>query len=414
MPLLVRNGLIIPAHVPLDPNEGWNAAHALAARLYPSPDSLMINNYPPLSFYLVRAVTSLTGDAIVAGRIIAMASFLLVCVGIAAVARGMGGNALLAALFFSATLLVASSYVGIDDPQMLGHAAQIMALLLLLRGRMMAAVLIFAISLFVKHNLLALPLASLWLCIGDRRAAGRFIMTGVAAVCLGLIAFRLVYGVNLWTQLASPRLSSFANLQTAAANLWWMPLLPLIAAFGVGKPWRGFCLVYAGIALLLGLAFSIGDGVDTNVFFDLTIACALIVGLTRWRVPATASVMPLAAGLVLTFGDNNSAYIRSFANQSGADIAFLRSRPGPALCDQLSLCLWAGKSAEVDVFNIGEAIKAGARDPAVLINLIRSHHFAVLQLEDLDALGPQVRDAITHSYRADHTDDNGTFFTPAL
>jgi len=29
--LLARNILAIPALVPLDPNEGWNAAHALAA-----------------------------------------------------------------------------------------------------------------------------------------------------------------------------------------------------------------------------------------------------------------------------------------------------------------------------------------------------------------------------------------------
>ena len=92
LPLLVRNGLMIPAHVPLDPNEGWNAAHAMAAQLYPLPGSLMVNNYPPLSFWLVRALTALSGDAIVAGRVIAMAGFLLACAGIAAAVRRMGGT----------------------------------------------------------------------------------------------------------------------------------------------------------------------------------------------------------------------------------------------------------------------------------------------------------------------------------
>ena len=69
--LLARDIIAVPAHVPLDPNEGWNAYHALAAMagrgLYPPPGALMINNYPPLSFFLVGALGRITGDMIVAG-----------------------------------------------------------------------------------------------------------------------------------------------------------------------------------------------------------------------------------------------------------------------------------------------------------------------------------------------------------
>src|ERR1700736_4104517 len=86
LPLLARNILAIPVLAPLDPNEGWNAAHALAAMagraLYPPPQSLMVNNYPPLSFYIVGALARLTGDAVIAGRILALLSFLAVCGGI--------------------------------------------------------------------------------------------------------------------------------------------------------------------------------------------------------------------------------------------------------------------------------------------------------------------------------------------
>jgi hypothetical protein len=416
LPLLLRNGLMIPAHVPLDPNEGWNAAHAMAAQLYPPPGSLMVNNYPPLSFILVRAVAVLTGDAIVAGRAIAFASFLLVCAGIATAVRAMGGDrrgAALSALFFAATLLVASDYVGMNDPQLLGHAVQIAALLILLRGRVTVAALLFAASLFVKHNLLALPLAAgLWLCLADRRAGLRFIIIGLAACGLGLIAFRLTYGTSLLAQLASSRLSSFANIQAAAAHLWWAPL-PVIAAFGLARGrWRSLCLVYAALAALLGVAFSAGDGVDANAFFDLAIALSLVLGLARWALPAAASALPLAAMLALHFSDNNFFFTRNFTAQSAHDIAFLRARPGPAVCDQLSLCLWAGKPATVDVFNMGEAILTGARDPAPLVAQIEARHFATLQLEDMNALGPQVRAAIARNYRTDHTDDNGVFLTP--
>jgi len=36
-----------------------------------------------------------------------------------------------------------------------------------------------------------------------------------------------------------------------------------------------------------------------------------------------------------------------------------------------------------------------------------------VQLEDRDALGPQVRAALDSHYRTHHSDDNGTFLTPA-
>jgi hypothetical protein len=419
--LLARNILAIPLLVPLDPNEGWNAAHALAAiaghALYPRSDSLMVNNYPPLSFYIVGELGRLTGDPVIAGRILSLIAFLATCGGIALVLRHMerGGRArLFAVLFFATTLLIASDYVGMDDPQLLGHALQLGALLLLLRGQSLAAAVIFAASLFLKHNLLALPLAaSAWLLWQDRQAGLRFILCGIAALGFGLLLFRLAYGVSLPAELASPRLISLANLRFAVMHLWWA-VLPLTALFALRGPWKDFCRIYAAAALTVGLVFSAGDGVDANGFFDLAIACALTLGQALDRAPALAalSAVPLPLFLVFNFSDNNFFFTRDFAGQSARDIAFLKSRPGPALCDQLSLCLWAGKGAEVDVFNVGEEIKTGNRDPAPLAGMIAARHFAVLQLQDRDALGPLVRAAIEKHYRPDHSDDNGSFLIP--
>lgn len=430
--LLARNALAIPAPVPLDPNEGWMAAHVLrllaGGPLYPPPSSLMVNNYPPLSFYPVAALTRLTGDAVVAGRLLAFASFLLLCGGIVAVARRLGAGwfgAGAGTLFFAATLLIASDYVGIADPQMLGHAVQMAALLLVLRDRVLAAALLFAVSLFVKHNLLALPLAcGLWLPPRDRRAGLRFIVSGLVFAGAGLAAFQIAFGAGLWSYLATPRQSSPDNLWTAIAHLWWA-LLPLPALWHARRLLR----IYAVLALLLGLAFSAGDGVDANAFFDLAIALSLALSMCS-PPPASASAqafdamhrppllaalapLPLLAFLALHFDDNNFFFTRAFAAQSKADIAFLRTRPGPALCSQLSLCLWAGKTAEVDVFNIGEAFQAHARDPAALTRQIAAHRFPVIQLDDTAALGPQVEAAIAHAYRRHHADDNGAWFTPA-
>jgi hypothetical protein len=152
-----------------------------------------------------------------------------------------------------------------------------------------------------------------------------------------------------------------------------------------------------------------------NVFFDLAIACALGLGLLAETGSARAALcaLPLPVFLALNFHDNNFFFTPDFRSQSARDIAFLESRPGPALCDQLSLCLWAGKGADVDVFNIGEQIKTGARDPSNLAAMIAARRFAALQLQDVSALGEPVRKEIELHYRADHSDDNGTFFIPS-
>ncbi len=419
--LLTRNIMAIPHHVPLDPNEGWNAAHALAAALYPTPQSLMVNNYPPLSFYLVRVLIRHGGDPVIAGRWISLAAFLGGGAGIAAVLRALEcqlRGIACALLFFAAVLLIGSDYVGMDDPQLLGHALQLAALLLLLRERPVVSALLFAVSFFIKHNLLAIPLASVaWLLLLDRRAGLEFLLWGMAFALSGLVAFQLDFGTGLLGQLASPRLSSFANLTTAVSHLWWM-ILPGVAIAGLWPDRSALlCTLYAAAALGLGLIFAAGDGVDANAFFDLAIALSLGLGLTieggRWPILAAASLLPLLLFLGFRFHDNNYFFTRSFAAESARDIAFLQSRPGPALCDQISLCLWAGKHAEVDVFNIGEQIKTGARDPGPLVQMIASRHFTVLQLQDLDSLGPAVGEAIRRNYRADHAGDNGTFLTSA-
>jgi hypothetical protein len=45
--------------------------------------------------------------------------------------------------------------------------------------------------------------------------------------------------------------------------------------------------------------------------------------------------------------------------------------------------------------------------------MIAAKRFAILQLQDLDWLGPSVRSSIEKNYRFHHSDDNGSFFTPA-
>src|SRR5262249_53367953 len=110
---------------------------------------------------------------------------------------------------------------------------------------------------------------------------------------------------------------------------------------------------------------------------------------------ASACVMALACGLALNW---DSAWLelppgRDEAESAEADIAFLKERPGAALCETLSFCYWAGKDAQVDVFNTGQAFATGARDDAALVRLVRARRYGALEFDSMKdfALGPRVK-----------------------
>lgn len=440
--LRVLSSLDLP--IPLDSNEGWNAYHAQTAmmvgRLYPGPDSFLFNNYPPLSFYLVGVFGRLVGDNIVAGRIASLLALAAIGAGIFTALRLMKAqawNAIFAVLTFIAGLLVFTDYVGMNDPQLLGHAVDVVGLVILLRepktaSTVFAAAFLMVLACFIKHNLVALPLAAaIWLAVFDRRNAIRFAASGAAIALLGLASFRASFGVGLLEQLASPRLYSFATLEESAESFLIWSGLPVIAAavlFGLRRSDRYvvFCALYTLIAVIVGTGFSGGAGVDLNVWFDAAIALSLSAGLaldrlTKWTPAlAMAFVFPLLAGLVLSCDSEwleQDFWLHPFAEEAESahrDIAFLKAQNGPVACEMLSLCYWAGKKAEIDVFNLGQAYATGARSDNDLIRLIEGRHYAALEFDSLTdfALGPGVRKALAGSYRIDHQDENGVFLVP--
>jgi hypothetical protein len=405
------------------------AGHAL----YPPAASYFVDNYPPLSFYVVGLLGRVTGDMIVAGRIGSLLSFLAVAAGIAWVVQIMGAGrqaAVLAALFFAAMLLVATDYVGMDDPQMLGHALDMAALLLLLRGRDWPAALVFVIAIFVKHNLVAMPLAAaLWLVLQDRHRGARFVAAGIVFSLLGLGAFRLVYGSSLLSHLASARMYSPALVESAVgAWLVWaaIPLFIVLRLAAIARRERfvQFALLYVVVAVAIGIAFSGGAGVDANVFFDADIALALGIALALERSGATWAaavlILPLLAGLYVasdsTWRDRDFWLHPMAADmaETQGDIAFLKARKGPALCETLAFCYWAGKDEEVDVFNVGQEIASGARSDYQLDCMLEGRAFSAIEFDSLDAfsLTPGLKRALLHAYRIDHADDEGVFLVP--
>jgi len=180
IPLLVALGALVyrsTLYIPLNYNEGWNAFQTAAAMygrvLYPPPNALITNNYPPLSFFIVGAVASVLGDAVFAGRAVSWLAFLAVAGLIGAILRRAGNDwfaALFGAMFFVGYAVVYfSNYVGMDDPQWLAHAVMMLGLYIYIRApeKPLSGVVtgvLMSVALFVKHNVVALPLVLfLWL-----------------------------------------------------------------------------------------------------------------------------------------------------------------------------------------------------------------------------------------------------------
>src|SRR6185312_9316077 len=400
-------------------NEGWNAYHAVAAMtggtLYPHAPSLMVNNYPPLSFFIVGAVGRLVGDMIVAGRVVSLVSALVAGWAVFAIARRMGIAAMLAlfaALLFLAKLLAASAYIGIDDPQMLGHALGCLGFL----------------AVVVKHMLVIQPLVLLiWLAIFDRKSALRFAAFGILFAGLGYLVSRIVLDDDLLAILFSPRNYRLEWLTQSLADFLLVSFAPLAAGIYLlkSKERMGLlCGLYAVLAFLIGLAFDGGAGVGRNALFDAAIGGALSAAFLIQRLsPRWAFAFALAclvpAGVAGLQRLEKAKPIGQEAAAARLEIAYLRDRPGPALCEKLALCYWAGKPGEVDVFNFAEAVRTGTRNERDIVRLLDQRYFATIELNAKSRFDEfaGVRRALRHNYKIEHADENGVLLNrsgPAL
>ena len=106
--------------------------------------------------------------------------------------------------------------------------------------------------------------------------------------------------------------------------------------------------------------------------------------------------------------------LREETDLAKADIAFLRAHSGPAMCENLTFCYWAGKGASVDVFNLDQQFETGARDPASFLRLIRSRSFTSVELDEPTPFPfpRSVESVFLQNYRIDHQNDDGVFFVP--
>ncbi len=394
--LLIAGRVIgITDRISLDPNEGWNAFQAVAAMgggpLYPAPDALTANNYPPLSFYLVGALGWLVGDLIVAGRIVALVSVLAVAGLVWTAAWRLTGRHMAGWLGGLIVLLFAAgvfrAYLAMNDPQWLGLAFIAAALVIVLWPKdgqtlspaaAVGAALLLGTGLLIKHNAVALPAAmGLYLLAFDRRSAAIWAGLAVLAVPAVLFADRTLFsGAMLAQMTGAARTYSFARMAGhGAIVLLFVPLL--IAAWPQLSRWRAdpriaLLALASGLSIALATVQGSGAGVDVNAWFEVLVCCAIVAATAlagpraaageagwrqRWTLPLAA--LPLLAtagfGTVTALNEGRERSQRLAATQAAIDAA--AQVDGAVACEIQALCYWAGKSFALDYFLYGQRIE---------------------------------------------------------
>ncbi|BAU66949.1 hypothetical protein STA3757_43550 [Stanieria sp. NIES-3757] len=455
---LLQIGITIPKNY----NEGWNAyqaAHAFSNEpLYPDLKALFSNNYPPLSFYIVGSLGLLIDDNIVAGRIIALISLLIVATTIGLITRKLSDSsfiALFSSLFFLA-YVGGNHYemVAMNDPQILAHAFQMIGFLIFLFSNQKGKPLIFSLLLifiggFIKHNLLALPIAiTIWLFFNKRRSFYVWVIASVILFLVSLVGLELMYGSNFFTSLlAAPRHYWIGNV-ASKLQLWFTPIL-LLLAFGLvlflsnyGNRQVQLIAIYVFLAGFWGVYVWGGDGTGPNAIFDLIIGLTLASALAIYNLGKLSALskvyrrtlfkpnfLQIIAMLILLLSvlviiPQRGIELLTYLVKSEArtiiaeDIDFIAAHKGKAICESLALCYWAGKPFTVDLFNLGQKLGENTVPEEEFTKLIKNHDFAVIQFDNPNGttrIPESVNQQIFANYKIERVSpQSGVFLLPKV
>lgn len=400
-------------------NEGFNAYLAdLAIHkgvIYYPPDGLFTNNYPPLSFFLIGAISELVGDTLFSGRIVAWVGFITLAGTIIAILRQVRCDriaACFAALLFLGYMTIHyDNYIGMDDPQLFAHSLIVLGVWVYIRyeGKFLApvgAALLITAGLFVKHNIIALPLSlTLWLVVYNRTALLRFVISSVVFVLASFAVCRIAFGSNFISSLLAPRQYSLGRLYEQSIKLLLPMQIPLAfttigGVLMIGDRYAVLFTGYTAIAVAIACLTKAGVGTGNNAGFDIVIAFSLAGGYLVSRLreqpePLLPRLRPWIFGIYAAsaiaealFVSNKDIllvrpWIEAERNKEMATreaIHVIATRPSPALCETLAICYWAHKPVALDSFNYMQGVAAGTKDINVLLNMISHEYYKSIQI----------------------------------
>jgi hypothetical protein len=391
--------------------EGWNAyfqdAAISGARLYPEAGSLIVNNYPPLSFYAVGLLGQVVGDNLFAGRLLSFVGLAGIAIEIFLCVRILAGGwagGLFGAFWFIAIMSHNSSlFVGVNDPQLAGEAIMGAGLAWLLArdaaGKSATpALLIMVIGGFWKHNMIAIPLTAMaWLFLNHGRQAIRPVAISALAVGAGLGICGVLYGHAFFENLLVARDYRVSYIQHNVGHLQWGAAAMLIwiawAASSRTIAAR-FTMLHVPIGLCACLLQWTGDAVYGNAEFDLLLALGIATGVTfaeiklsafgrRFGAGAAQTAMVAILALRLIASDRQEPALilfdPGFRTQFEASEQAARAEansvsqiPGDVYCNNKVICRLAGKPFVVDGFKVEQMIATHLVTKAELDEMLKA------------------------------------------
>ena len=406
--------LHIRSAVSFNYNEGWNAYRQLMTAerqpLYGKPPALWMTNYPFLSFHIVGSLGALIGNMVLAGRIIAFFSMILIAAfagGIVQLVSGSAQGGVYAGLcLFLWMATFTPELMAVNDPELLGAAVAGFGLLAYVKGPegllwVGLSALAFAASLFIKQDFIALPLSvALHLAVNRRwRALAVWLPAGfVAAILLTGLTFRLD-GPWFFANLLQPRAYVLRNLgyNIAQYSVHFAAPLAVCGAFLIrdrGIPCRGLLFLLLLITHAVSIFFSGGDGVAQNIFSPPMIALAVagaiaLCSLSRSRnlalFAAVLAVPVLAGAAFVPFQVQKDLAAQrnlpAVAQAAQRAVTLLRSVNGPAICEDILLCLDAGKPLGFDPYFVKDQLLIGRLKEPDVLALLLSHRYAAIEID---------------------------------
>ncbi len=392
------------AFLPLQIENGgaWNAYHADTVRaglpLY-ALDDFISNNYPPLSFYLVSALSAVVHiDVLYIGRALSLVATIAAAAAVWACVRSLGGSrlaAILGAVWWLASMAKwYSVWVGRDDPHLVALAIMTWCLAYILQHpkseRALIAIVLMAIAGFYKHSLVAIPAAALlWLTLHDRWRGLRATLVGLGTVGVGLAVCGALFGAAFFSDMFLPRVYHVSRGIGHIGLTQFIAPAMIIAVIWAIYCWQTFAarfvVFFMAIALVTFMAESLAEGVADNAIFELTVAAAIGLGrafgdlaaippVRSWGLECTQVVVVCILIVRFLLSQHVAPYLflvsssfRAELNQRvsimEAETARIAAIPGPVVCDFQMACRFAGKPFVLDPFIVGQLVATGRLSP---------------------------------------------------
>ncbi len=349
----------------------------------------------------------LFGNFLLIGRILSFLGLICTSIFAAFIVRIFSRSAIgafFAGIFFCGSVAaIASQYVAMNDAQLPAHvlsAAGMWSYLKFRRGSSLwPAALLIAVSLFTKHNLIAVPAAiSIDLLLRSKWDFLKWFLFLSIFIATFTILTSVFAGPGFIDQVIAGRYISIQKMFAQTRQFGTFALIPLLASvLWCAQSWNNheerILILWLFFSIVFGIITASGFGTATNMFFEAFLCLAVILGLLISKMnPLPQALLPLILCLPIevaaiseiqtAMNKNLQSRFEKQQTEFLSDVQFLKDQSGRVVCGNLLLCFDAGKPLEFDPFNVSQRIITGRMKEDDAVQLFEKGHFRIVQIKE--------------------------------